>query len=185
MALRLIAGAWRGRVLETPTGAITRPSSARVRQALFDMLAHAPWADGGVIDRPVLDVFAGSGALGLEALSRGASRAGFIEQDRTVLAVLQRNIAACRAIEQSRLTAADALAPPRAQTPFAVILLDPPYGQNLVPQAIAALHRTGWLAPHALIAAELGRDDPLPDHPLLAERSHGPARLIFYLNPNR
>jgi 16S rRNA (guanine966-N2)-methyltransferase len=185
MALRLIAGAWRGRVLETPTGAITRPSSARVRQALFDMLAHAPWAIGGVVDRPVLDVFAGSGALGLEALSRGASRAGFIEQDRTVLAVLQRNIAACRATAQSRLTAANALAPPQAPAPFAVILLDPPYGQNLVPQAVAALHRTGWLAPDALIAAEMGRDDPLPDHPLLAERSHGPARLIFYLNPNR
>jgi 16S rRNA (guanine966-N2)-methyltransferase len=185
MALRLIAGTWRGRVLETPAGATTRPSSARVRQALFDMLAHAPWADGGVIDRPVLDVFAGSGALGLEALSRGASRAGFIEQDRTVCAVLQRNIAACRAIERSHLATADAIAPPRAPAPFAVILLDPPYGQNLVPRAIAALHRTGWLTPHALIAAELGRDDPLPDHPLLAERSHGPARLIFYLNPNR
>ena len=185
MTLRLIAGAWRGRILQSPDGASTRPSAARVRQALFDMLAHAPWAQGGVVDRPVLDVFAGSGALGLEALSRGASRACFIENDRAAQRVLTANITACRATAQTSLHAIDALNPSRAPHPFAIILLDPPYGKNLVPQALTALHRTGWLAPDALIAAELGRDDPLPDYPLLAERSHGPARLIFALNPNR
>jgi 16S rRNA (guanine966-N2)-methyltransferase len=177
---RIIAGAWRGRVLAAPEGTLTRPTAGRVRQALFDILLHASWTDSTVGGRTVLDAFAGSGALGLEALSRGAAGATFIEQDRAALAALRRNIAACRAEDRSRIIAADALAPTRG-TPHDLVLLDPPYGKGLVTRAVSAFAATGWLAPGALIAAELGKADPAPEGVCpLAERTHGAARLVIW-----
>ena len=179
-APRIIAGAWRGRALGAPPGLTTRPTAGRVRQALFDMLMHAPWAEGAVAGSAVLDVFAGSGALGLEALSRGAANATFIDHDRAAMDMIRRNIAACNATDRARLIPADALNPPQGP-PHTLILLDPPYGNDLVPRAIAALAKTGWIAPEALIAAEFGRSDPPPPgiEPL-AERTHGAARLVIW-----
>src|SRR5580698_2435785 len=96
--MRIVAGEWRGRSLVAPSGTETRPTADRVRQALFDMLMHAPWSGRAVIEgAAVLDVFAGTGALGLEALSRGAATAVFIENDATALKALRTNIAACGA----------------------------------------------------------------------------------------
>src|SRR5271165_7315288 len=110
-SLRIVAGAWRGRVLQAPPGDTTRPTADRVRQALFDMLLHAPWGGHDAIEGAhVLDVFAGTGALGLEALSRGAAFATFIEQDRAALAALHANIATLRAADRTAVLAGDALA---------------------------------------------------------------------------
>jgi 16S rRNA (guanine966-N2)-methyltransferase len=178
---RIIAGAWRGRVLAAPAGLATRPTAGRVRQALFDMLRHAPWAGGDLLpDAVVLDVFAGSGALGLEALSRGASQVRFIESDRAAGAAIAANIRACRADDRARLVLADALNPPPG-TPHGLILLDPPYRQDLVPRALVALGRTGWIAAGAIIVAEIGRDETLPEEIApLAERAHGAARLVIW-----
>ncbi|GAN73656.1 N6-adenine-specific methylase [Acidiphilium multivorum AIU301] len=177
---RIIAGAWRGRILAVPDGPLTRPTAGRVRQALFDILLHTSWAEGAVGGRMVLDAFAGSGALGLEALSRGAAGATFIEQDRAALAALRRNVAACRAEDRSRIVAVDALAPSRG-TPHDLVLLDPPYGKGLVGRAVSAFATAGWLAPGALIAAEFGKADPTPDGVSpLAERAHGAARLVIW-----
>ena len=181
--LRLLAGRHRGRRLAAPEGLTTRPTAERVRQALFDMLWHAPWAGREVIEgAQVLDAFAGTGALGLEALSRGASRATFFETDRAALAALRTNIAATREEAACRVIAGDVLRPPPpppgAPAAATLILLDPPYGQDLVPRALAALRQAGWIAPGALIAAELGKADTLAMEPL-AERSHGAARLVF------
>ena len=93
--MRIVAGQWRGRTLAAPAGAATRPTADRVRQALFDMLLHAPWGGRDRVEgAAVLDAFAGTGALGLEALSRGAATATFIERDRAALAALRANIAA-------------------------------------------------------------------------------------------
>ncbi|MCW8306234.1 16S rRNA (guanine(966)-N(2))-methyltransferase RsmD [Acidiphilium sp. PA] len=179
-APRIIAGAWRGRALGAPQGLTTRPTAGRVRQALFDMLMHAPWAEGAVDGNTVLDVFAGSGALGLEALSRGAANATFIDNNRAAMDMIRRNIAACNATDRARLVPADALNPPQG-SPHGLILLDPPYGNDLIPRAIAALDKTGWIAPDALIAAEFGRSDPLPyGIEPLAERTHGAARLVIW-----
>ena len=97
--MRIVAGIWRGRALTAPSGGATRPTADRVRQALFDMLLHAPW--GGrdrITGATVLDAFAGTGALGLEALSRGAAKAHFIERDQPALAALRANIARLRAV---------------------------------------------------------------------------------------
>lgn len=178
--LRIIGGAWRGRVLAAPAGSITRPTSARVRQALFDILLHARWADRAVEDRAVLDVFAGSGALGLEALSRGAASATFMELDRAVCATIRRNIASCKAEDRARLIAADARTPPQGAA-HDLILLDPPYGHDLIQGTVITLGKAGWIAPNALIAAEFGRADPIPiDIDLLEERCHGAAKIIVW-----
>ncbi len=151
-----------------------------MRQALFDMLLHAPWAGRALIDNArVLDAFAGTGALGLEALSRGAATAVFIERDRNALAALRANIAACRAEARCTVLPADATRPPPGQ-PCRLVFLDPPYGQALVPAAVAALGAAGWLAAGALLVAETGRDEPPPwPDPPLAERLHGAARVSF------
>jgi 16S rRNA (guanine966-N2)-methyltransferase len=176
---RIIGGQWKGRKLAAPAGLATRPTGARARQAVFDILLHAPWAGTEFLQTArVLDVFAGTGAYGLEALSRGAAFASFIENDFKALAALRANIAACRAEQRAKIFAADALRPPRG-APHDLVFLDPPYGQDFVPKALAAL--AGWVAPGAVIVAELGPDDffaPPPE--TLAERSHGKAQLIFW-----
>src|SRR5581483_3845711 len=111
--MRIVAGTWRGRTLIAPPGTSTRPTADRVRQALFDMLLHAPWGGRDTIEgATVLDVFAGTGAFGLEALSRGAAHASFIEHDHAALAALRVNIAACRAQERCSVLAIDALGTP-------------------------------------------------------------------------
>lgn len=180
--LRLVAGRHRGRKLAAPDGLTTRPTAERVRQALFDMLWHAPWAGRAAVeDAAVLDAFAGTGALGLEALSRGAAHAVFIEPDRAALAVLRRNIETLGEAARSRIIVGDATRPPPASAPCGLILLDPPYGKELVPRALAALGAAGWIAPGALVAAEVAKTDPLdvPGFEMLAERAHGAARLVF------
>jgi 16S rRNA (guanine966-N2)-methyltransferase len=177
--LRIIAGRHRGRLLAAPPGLATRPTSARLRQALFDMLWHAPWAGRGVIEgASVLDAFAGSGALGLEALSRGAARAAFLETDRAALAALRANLAACR--EQALVFAADATRPPRAPFAASLVFADPPYAQGLLERAVPALRAAGWIAEGALLAAEIGAEEPAPaiaGAEPLAERAHGAGRV--------
>jgi 16S rRNA (guanine966-N2)-methyltransferase len=164
--MRIVGGTWRGRALQAPRGATTRPTADRARQALFDMLLHAPWGGRDLLDgASVLDVCAGTGALGLEALSRGAATATFIERDAAALAALRGNIA--------RLD---------AETRCTVLARDPPYGQDLVPHALGHLARLGWIAPGAVIVSETGRDEDLPEGggvtmDKLAERTHGAARL--------
>lgn len=179
--MRIVAGAWRGRRLAAPAGAATRPTADRVRQALFDMLLHAPWGGRAVVEgAAVLDAFAGTGALGLEALSRGAASATFIERDRAALAALRANIAACRAEAMARVLEGDATRPPPGD-PCGLVFLDPPYGAGLVPRALAALGAAGWIAHAALILAEFGREEPLPPTGgMLAERAHGAARLVVW-----
>lgn len=178
--MRVIAGRHRGRVLRAPEGAETRPTAERVRQALFDMLWHAAW--GGrmaVQDQLVLDVFAGTGALGLEALSRGADHCTFIERDRGALAALRANIAACGEDGRSAVLAADATRPPQARVPCGLVFLDPPYGKGLVPKAVAALQAAGWIGAGALVIAETGAGErlDLPGFAALALRSHGAASV--------
>ena len=179
--MRIVAGSWRGRTLIAPPGSHTRHTADRVRQALFDMLLHAPWGGRDVIEGAhVLDVFAGTGALGLEALSRGAAHATFIEQDRAALIALRANIAACHAEDRCTVLPIDALAtPPNGSA--TLVFLDPPYGQNMVQRAVNRLHVVGRLAPGALIVAETGCDEPAPTSAaLLAERIHGAARISIW-----
>jgi len=178
--MRIVAGAWRGRTLAAPAGIATRPTSDRVRQALFDMLLHASWGGRDMMAGAcVLDAFAGTGAMGLEALSRGAKFSFFMERDRAALAALRANVAACGATEKSRILAVDALAPPPGEA-CGLVFLDPPYGQGDVPRALVALGRAGWVAPGALLVAETGRAEILALGTLLSERVHGAARVTVW-----
>ncbi len=178
--MRIIAGLWRGRTLAAPPGLATRPTAERMRQALFDMIAHAPWAEAGLAGARVLDGFAGTGALGLEALSRGAARAVFMERDRVALSVLRANIAACKAEDQAQVVACDVLKPP-AGAACGWVFLDPPYAQDFVPRALVALGGAGWIAPGAVIVAETGRDEAFdPGLEKLAERTHGAALVTIW-----
>ncbi len=202
--MRIVAGTWRGRALQAPPGDTTRPTADRVRQALFDMLLHARWGGRDAVEGAhVLDLFAGTGALGLEALSRGATFATFIEQDRAALAALRANIATLRAADRTAVLAGDALtvkalptqapatkppatapSPAPGAAPCTLVFLDPPYGAGLVPRALAHLTAAGWIAPNALIVAETARAEPPLHANLLAERMHGPARINIWRSPS-
>ena len=161
--MRIVGGEWRGRALAAPAGQGTRPTADRVRQALFDRLMHAPWGGRGVLEGArVLDGFAGTGALGLEALSRGAGFATFMEQDRAALAALRANVAACRAEARCRVLAADVLRAPAGEA-CGLVFLDPPYQQRIAMQAVTALRAAGWISEGALLVIELARDDPAPE----------------------
>ena len=179
--MRIVAGAWRGRTLVAPPGQGTRPTADRVRQALFDMLMHAEWGGRGAIEGAhVLDVFAGTGALGLEALSRGAASACFIESDIAALKALRANVGACRAGGRVEIVGVDV---ERVGSGLAasLVFLDPPYGRDLVPLALARLRTAGRIAPGALIVAEIGRGEIwVPDGELLAVRDLGAAQILVF-----
>ena len=172
--MRIIAGRWRGRPLLSPPGDTTRPTADRVREALFSMLTSRLGSFDGLA---VLDLFAGTGALGLEALSRGAARATFVEADRRAVDVLRANFA--------KLGAEATVLPQRAEglgtasVAHHVALLDPPYGKDLAAPVLTRLAEKGWLAPQAWISVETGRDEALavPGFTLDTTRDHGKARL--------
>jgi 16S rRNA (guanine966-N2)-methyltransferase len=180
--LRIIAGQWRGKSLTVPAGLTTRPTNIRARQAVFDILLHAHWAGPSLMQSArVLDVFAGTGAYGLESLSRGAGFATFIESNRDALASLRANIASCKAEQLSKIIAGDALNPPHGAA-HNLIFLDPPYAQNLVPQALAALSKENYFSPDTVFVAELGPDDDFTPPKPLAVRQHGKAKILFFAN---
>ena len=129
-----------------------------------------------------IDAFAGTGAIGLEALSRGAAAAVFIEQDREALAILRKNIDALRERPRTQIVPGDATRPPRATSSCAVAFLDPPYRSGLAASALAALRAAGWLAQEALAVVEIGAREelaPPAGFTLLDERVYGAARLVF------
>src|SRR3954452_14289167 len=182
--LRIVGGIHRGRRLVVPPGDLVRPTSDRAREALFNILSHGGFAAEGLpfADRPVLDAFAGTGALGLEALSRGASAAAFIENGREALTSLRHNIAALGEEDRAHIVAGDATRPPRAVLVCSVAFLDPPYRSGLAGPALSALAATGWLAPDALAVVEVAAREELPapaGFAVIDERVYGAARLVF------
>jgi 16S rRNA (guanine966-N2)-methyltransferase len=182
--LRIVGGSHRGRRLLAPPGETVRPTSDRAREALFNILSHGQFAAAGIrfAERAVLDAFAGTGALGLEALSRGAAEAFFIENDADARAVLRRNIAALGEERRAHVVTGDAVRPPRASARCAVVFLDPPYRSSFAAPALMALAAAGWLAADALAVVEIAaREDfsPPSSFALVDERVYGAARLVF------
>lgn len=182
--MRIVGGSHRGRRLASPPGETVRPTSDRAREALFNILSHGVFAAKGVpfADQPVLDAFAGTGALGLEALSRGAAEAVFIENDREALTGLRRNIANLGETARVRIITGDATRPPRGSVACAVAFLDPPYASGLAVPALSALVDAGWLMSDALTVIEVGAREPFTapsGFEIIDERVYGAARLIF------
>ena len=180
--MRIIAGEWRGRPLEAPPGDATRPTADRVRETLFSMLASRLGTFEGL---RVGDLFAGSGALGLEALSRGAAHATFVENNSVAAAIIQRNAAKLGAGERIQLLRGSALALPRS-TPFDLIFADPPYATGSGIAAVAAVLDAGWLAPGGWMSVETARRDPVDPAGLevAATRQVGRALLTLLRRPS-
>lgn len=175
--MRIIAGEWRGRKLVAPQGMETRPTGDRVRETLFSMLASRL---GSFDELRIADLYAGSGALGLEALSRGAAFACFVDQDPRAIAAIRANVQALGVGERSRILARSAENLPGEQ-PFDLIFADPPY---VADSGSAALHHilgAGWAAPGAWISIETERGDRVEpqDCTIEAERDVGRARLTL------
>ena len=173
--MRIIAGAWRGRLIDAPPGLATRPTADRVRETLFSMLASRL---GNFEDLRVADLFAGSGALGFEALSRGAVHATFVENDSNAAAVLRRNAAKLGA--QVQILAGSALALPRSD-PFDVVFADPPYAPGSGTAVVASVLRAEWLAPGGWMSVETSREDSVDPGGLTVDavRDVGRARLTL------
>ena len=182
--MRIVGGSHRGRRLRAPPGDTVRPTSDRAREALFDILSHGRFAAAGLpfAGAAVLDAFAGTGAFGLEALSRGAAEAVFIERERDVLGVLRHNIEALGEMARARIVPGDATRPPRGTVACVLAFLDPPYASGLAAPALAALAAAGWLAADALAVIELGVREEAPrpaGFAIVDERVYGAARLLF------
>ena len=186
--MRIVAGRHRGRRLEAPAGMALRPTADRTREALFNILTQGklPWRApvGGIgaggqgaegqgaesqgaersgnplAGARALDAFAGTGALGLEALSRGAAFVTFMENQAAALAACRNNIALLEETARAQALRCDVLRPPPAPAPCDLVLMDPPYNQGLAAPALAALEAAGWLAPGALGVIELMAAEP-------------------------
>jgi 16S rRNA (guanine966-N2)-methyltransferase len=187
--MRIVGGAYRGRALAAPPGLVTRPTSDRAREAIFNVLAHAPWSPG-LDGARVIDLFAGSGAMGLEALSRGAAFCLFVETEAAARGVIRDNAETLGSQGElfgrtriHRRDATDLGARPGADGPaFDLAFLDPPYAKGLGERALASLAGGGWLADEAIVVFERGADDPLGDiegFEMLDERRYGAAKVLF------
>ncbi len=177
--MRIVAGEWRGRKLTAPKGEATRPTADRMRETLFSMLTSRLGSFEGL---QVVDLFAGSGALGLEALSRGAAHCLFVEQDRAALDAIRANIAALGAQARARVEAGSVMQLRAASAPCDLILADPPYQSGAGAVALDRLLRLGWIGPQTWIALETaGREEvEIKGLTLETERRVGKGRLSFF-----
>jgi len=182
--MRIVGGQFKGRAIAAPAGRDTRPTGDRAREAMFNILAHAGWSPG-LEGRRVLDLFAGSGALGLEALSRGAVFALFVETDAAARGAIRDNIEALGLFGITRIHRRDGAdlgaKPAGLGEPFDLVFLDPPYGRGLGEAALAKLPPGGWIAPGALAVFECAADETPapPGFELLDERLYGAAKVLF------
>ena len=181
--MRVIGGKFRGRKLASPEDARIRPTSDRAREALFNILAHADLTTDGTSPlggAVVLDACCGTGAMGIEALSRGAARAAFLDNDPAALDLVRASLKALDVTAQ--ILRVDVRHPGRATEAASLVFLDPPYGEGIAAPALTALAEHGWIVPAALVVVETGpRDDfaPPAGFTALDERKYGKARFAL------
>ena len=182
--MRIVGGRFKGRAIAAPPGRDTRPTGDRAREAVFNILEHAAWSNG-VEGRRVLDLFAGTGGLGLEAMSRGAAFALFVETDAGARGAIRDNIEALGLFGTTRIHRRDAtdlgMKPAGLGEPFDLVFLDPPYGKGLGERALGKLRGGGWITGDALIVFECGADEApaTAGFETLDERDYGAAKVLF------
>ena len=184
--MRITGGTLRGRNLAAPRDQRVRPTADRTRQALFNILEHRDFGMGFTLENAaVADLFAGTGALGIEALSRGARFCLLVDDDADSRALQRENVEAFGLTGATKIWRRDAtdLGPLNTGSggPFGLVFLDPPYHKNLIPPALKSLKDGGWLAEDALLVAETSQGEPLdaPGFTLLDERDYGDTRVRF------
>jgi 16S rRNA (guanine966-N2)-methyltransferase len=183
--LKIVGGKHRGRSIATPEGLTTRPTSNRARESLFNILMHAQWRDDGtspLIDARVLDAFAGSGALGIEALSRGAEHATFLDNDAAAIRLIGENLRKVGEAANAKVIRADATRPPTSREGCDLAFLDPPYRSGLAAPALTGLAENGWLTPGAIATVELGNTEDLlapSGFEPIDERRYGAAKIVI------
>ncbi len=183
-SMRIVAGKFKGREIRGPASGATRPTSDRVRESIFNILAHG--VEGFVLeDARVMDLFAGTGALGLEAISRGAKFCCFVEEDASARGVIRTNADACGVIGQTRIWRRDAtdLGPCSPQTPYGLAFADPPYGLGLGEKGIFSLLGGGWLAQGGVVVLEEAARSVVADIAgltLLDVREYGDTQVRIY-----
>lgn len=183
--MRIVAGSLKGRAIAAPDGQGTRPTSDRARQAVFNVLEHAAWADG-LQGARVMDVYAGSGALGFEAISRGAAFCLFVETDEDARGAIRENADAYGLMGRTRVHRRSAtdlgVRPGSDGEAFDLAFLDPPYRKGLGEQTLLRLLEGNWLRPGAVVVFERGSDEPeieTPGYDRLDARDYGAARVLF------
>jgi len=178
--IRIIAGTHRGRMIDVPPGDVARPTGARVREALFSILLHM---EPGVSGSTILDACAGSGALGFEALSRGASHATFFDTDRTARETIADTADDLGFGDQTTVKRADIRHPSvNRGDPCDLVFLDPPYASDIAAQAPAILAETGWIGPDSLLVIETRQTAPvIPESgfEVVDSRTYGDTALFF------
>lgn len=183
--IKVVGGRHRGRSIATPEGDTTRPTSSRARESLFNILTHASWRDDGtspLIDARVLDAFAGSGALGIEALSRGAAHATFLDSDAAAIKLIGENLRKLGETANAKVIRADATRPPASREGCDLAFLDPPYRSGQAAPTLAALVEAGWLKPGAIATVELANTEdmlPPPGFVPIDERRYGLAKIVI------
>jgi 16S rRNA (guanine966-N2)-methyltransferase len=180
--MRIVGGRLKGRALATPSSRAIRPTSERLRESIFDILEHR--FPGAIEGARVVDLFAGTGALAIEALSRGARFALFVDNGAEARALLRANVEALALGGVTRIWRADAskLGSAPAGGPFALAFVDPPYGQGLAAPALGALVKGGWLEPDALcILEEAEKTEIVAPHGLaiIDERTYGDTKIVI------
>lgn len=181
--MRVTGGKLGGRALVAPDDARIRPTSDKVRQAIFNVLAHNDFGVGFTIEGArVADLFAGTGAMGIEALSRGASFCAFIDDSPESRALIRENVEALGLTGVTKIWRRDATQLGKANDHYNLVFLDPPYHKGLIAPALTSLLEGTWPAPDAIIVAELAVDDDSPctdDFTLLDDRTYGDTRVLF------
>lgn len=183
--MRIVAGSLKGRAITAPEGQTTRPTSDRARQAIFNVLEHAAWAEP-LAGARVIDLYAGSGALGYEAISRGAGFCLFVEIEDEARGAIRENADAWGLMGRTRVHRRSAtdlgVRPGSAGEAFDIAFLDPPYRQGLGEQTLTRLLEGNWLKPGATVVFERGSDEPdieTPGYERLDARDYGAARVLF------
>ncbi|QYC11126.1 16S rRNA (guanine(966)-N(2))-methyltransferase RsmD [Brevundimonas nasdae] len=183
--MRIVAGSLKGRAIVAPEGRNTRPTSDRARQAVFNVLEHASWAEP-LRGARVIDLYAGSGALGFEAVSRGAAFCLFVEIEDEARGAIRENADAYGLMGRTRVHRRSAtdlgVRPGSAGEAFDIAFLDPPYAKGLGEQTLLRLTEGNWLKPGAIVVFERGSDEPdidTPGYERLDARDYGAARVLF------
>jgi 16S rRNA (guanine966-N2)-methyltransferase len=181
--MRIIAGSLKGRKLLTPEDDAIRPTSDRTRESVFNLLMHGQFGGKNIIGRRVADLCCGTGAVGLEAISRGAATGFFVDQSKKALELAKQNALHCNVLSQCQFIPADVTRLPPLQIPVELVFMDAPYAKDLLAPSYASLRQGGWLAPGTLLVVELPKHakPAMPEGAeLLDSRQYGKAAVHVY-----